>query len=79
MDIILSSRRIGSWERWEDHMLGGAEAMEQTPHQGKHVEENPKVAKDIMTFIKEIFYQRDKEAYFLLGFAQIRFLSGILD
>lgn len=80
MDMILSSRRIGSWESWEDHMLEGAEAMEQAPHQGKHIEENPEAAKDIMTFIKEIFYQRDQAAYSLLGFAQMRrFLSGILD
>lgn len=77
--MILFSRRIGSWVNSEDHMLGGAEAMEQAPHQGKPGEESPEAAKDIMTFIKEIFYQRDQAVYSLLGFAQMRFLRGILD
>lgn len=59
--MILSSRRIGSWVNWEDLMLGGTEAIEQAPHQSKHGEESPEAAKDIMTFIKEIFYQEIRQ------------------
>lgn len=63
--MILFSRRTGSWESWENHMLGKAEAMEKAPQQGQHGKEGPEAAKDLITSLKEIFYQRDQAAYFL--------------